>query len=638
MSPIHIISDSERRLLVDSIGSDFFAADKIAENLVVAIHRLNTANWDEISYTSIAEIQRNAALGLPTQIRGSTKVLGRVTPRHFDGAFVDTVSLTIEDVHSNVITSATISDSSLIRRLVDGFHRNQVLDFYGCPVLLPVRTSAGTYKGLGYNFLLADIDSSEDPLQMIQATPHEIEVATATVKRLAKQDGAILAHIRSELIRTIGIKAIEKSPKLDVGLTSVILQALSDGYDSSRSLSHRIHTLVVGSPAVGKKLLAEAIRITNPVSTEGHPAKITVAGVAGRAVNRDGQWTSEPGLIPQAHRGAFIVQDFHHVKDSAKKELMGVFSMVMEDGKVIDSTAARQTHNALTSIHLDLNKVTDLYPSDASTESTKADRVKDIGLSMNVITRFDIAIEIPRDVARQIEIGLEMHIGAKKSAQFPVGETANATDRKLKVLVAFLRSRFAEVEISADLAENHIRTKQRELLDTNRDRLDRLQLLGDYQTRLANSVNKLVFAIARSNARAVATKADADFAFQLLASKLEFLATLEAFNTPESWTIQRPANKVDNRRNFIIENFSGKDVTPETILNDVRKQFGNSVSLSTIRRDLNAVSDKPKHGSFRVREMTHVTTGQGAQIDETETYSRNVREIHKTNQITKRKK
>ena len=36
--------------------------------------------------------------------------------------------------------------------------------------------------------------------------------------------------------------------------------------------------------------------------------------------------------------------------------------MVMEGGVVIDSTAAKQTHSALTSIHLDTNKRTDLFP------------------------------------------------------------------------------------------------------------------------------------------------------------------------------------------------------------------------------------------------------------------------------------
>jgi len=602
MIPTRKISMSEQRFQISTIGTDYTAAEKVVEGIVVAIQRLNSAKWDDIAYSTISGVQRNTMLGFPTKLRGSIKVLGRVTPVHFEGGFVDTVGLTIEDSHSNVIASAKISDASLIRRILESFHRNQVLDFLGCPISLPVRSSADKYKGLGYNFLLADIANSEDPLQMIQATPREIEVAGQTVQRLAKQEGALLAHIRSELIRTIEIKAIEKSPKLDTGLTAVILQALSDGYDSSRSLSHRIHTLVVGSPAVGKKLLAEAIRILNPVSTEAHPAKITVAGIAGRAVNRDGQWVSEPGQIPLAHRGTFLVQDFHHVKDSAKKELMGVFSMTMEDGRVIDSTAARQTHNALTSIHLDLNKVTDIYPSATNGESTKTDRVRDIGLSMNVISRFDFAIEIPRDVARQIEIALEMHVGAKRSAKFPVGETESETGRKLKVLVAFLRSRFAEIEIPADLAKNNIRTKQRELLEVNHNRLDRLQLLGDYQTRLSNSVNKLVFAIARCNARSIATMADVDVAFGLLASKMDFLSTLEEFDTPESWRTPEPQDKVVARQQIIRDQFAGQEVTPEKILPVLQEKLGMKVSVATVRRDLKAIATKPAFGIFRIPE------------------------------------
>jgi len=591
------ITDQENDLLVSEITDNVDGFEDIKKCISSSVKRLNGQDVEKARYATFASMCSSKCVGVPFKARGYICTLNNVVPEYIGLKLIDKFTIVLEDTDGNTISTATIYDDQLIERVKDLFLLHQTFDFFGCIVPRAIFTAADKFKGMAYVLLLRDLYPSVEPLQMIQAERSEIAKAEKLVKTLGKQNGKLIEYIREKLIETIGIKGLEDSPLLDRSLTAVILAALSDGYDSKRSLSHKLHSLFIGSPAVGKKLLTEAARILNPAFEEGHPGKITIPGVAGRAMYKDGAWQSEPGLIPLAHRGVFVIQDFHHVEK--KREIMGIFSMVMEDGKVIDSTAANKTHHALTAIHIDMNKHSDVYLNDTEGGANAGfARLDDLGLSMNVLTRFDYIVDIPRDTERQMDIALMMHTGAQHTSQYPTSRRITETERELKVLVAYLRTEFAEVTIPEDLIENYVRVKQKELVDCNREELHRRQLLGDYQTRLSNSVHKYVFALARGNARSTATKDDVDEAFRLIRTKMTFLATIEHFELPENWNHEPEAKKVLERRQFILNTFAGADVTVEEVQARVRKDFGKDVSLTTIRRDLKEIADKPKHGIF----------------------------------------
>jgi hypothetical protein len=69
---------------------------------------------------------------------------------------------------------------------------------------------------------------------------------------------------------------------------------------------------------------------------------------------------------------------------------------------------------------------------------------------------------------------------------------------------------------------------------------------------------------------------------------------------PESWDVKPAADKIKIRQNFILTEFAGKDVTPEAVQPILQAKFGKMISVTTIRRDLNAVAEKPAFGNFRV--------------------------------------
>ncbi len=594
-----MIAESTLDLLIAEVKETVTGADEVITGIEDSVEALNACELNAVEYTLFSKIKRSWHVGKPVKVRGHIRRIDDVEPDFIGDSLVDHISMELEDTEGNTIRTATIYDDQIISRVIDLYLQYEAFDFYGCTVPQPVYSPSGKFKRIRYAFLISAINPSDDPIMMVRASNAEIKKAAELVKTLSKKPNAIFDYIREQLVQIIGIKGLEDAPTLDLCLKAMIVQALSDGYDVGRSFSHRLHTLVIGSPAVGKKLLTEVARILNPVFTEAHPGKITIPGIAGRAFYKEGSWLSEPGLIPLAHRGVFAIQDFHHV--AKKKEVMGIFSMVMEDGVVIDSTAAKKKHHALTAIHLDLNKSSDIYLAGGKPElPSGAARLADIGLSMNVLTRFDFIAEIPRDSERQMQIALQMHSGTHRTARFPVAKSTTDAERELRVLVAYLRTTFAEVEIPESLVEGHIRSKQQELLEINRNRINRLQLLGDYQTRLANSIHKYVYAIARGNGRAVAIADDVDEAFRFIHSKMEFLATIEPFETPQSWTAPAGANKVLSRREYIAQAFAGNEVTVEEVRTAVITEYGLKVSASTIRRDLQEIAQKTKHGVFHV--------------------------------------
>ena len=64
----------------------------------------------------------------------------------------------------------------------------------------------------------------------------------------------------------------------------------------------------------------------------------------------------------------------------------------MEDGIAIDSTAARWEHEALTSIHLDMNRYSQINPAG------NYDVYTDINIPTNIISRFDFIMDIPANL------------------------------------------------------------------------------------------------------------------------------------------------------------------------------------------------------------------------------------------------
>jgi hypothetical protein len=600
-NPGREITQIERQMLLADIGSEKSAKAirSIADN---AIDLFKKTDWTTVDYEATGSVKRRDNIGRMIKVRGTISDLHDPQPRYLkekdnDDLF-DTTQFTLTDRMGESIDSTTIVGQEFHALL-------QKLRMAGGPVevlgtVVPVRiiTPHGEIKRYSYRLLPCTVIASEDPVQIIQTGNQEMKTVEALVDEMKVKPGGITAYIKSQLVSQIGIKGLEDTPELNRCLDFMILQALSDGYQPERSLSLKLHSLVIGSPGVGKKLLTQSAKILNPVHTEGHASKLTIAGISGTSVYKNQGWHSTPGLIPQAHRGVFIVQDFHSVAN--KRDIMGVLSMVMEDGHVIDSTSARTTHPALTAIHLDMNRQAQLYEKRKKNDKPlpKQIRAVDLGIALNVLTRFDFIAEIPRDVERQMEIALAMQAGVIRSQSSVAESTLIAQARQLTALVALLRTRFAEIEIPERISA-HIVDRQRNLLEMNREKLPDLEILGDFQTRLSNSIVKLIFASARANARHIATLADVETAFHFVRTKLDFLAQIEQFDTPADWDQTQVPEKVQKRRETIVWELSGQEVSVMQA-HEMLLKAGFDVTPLTIRRDLEKVAKNVRWGVFQI--------------------------------------
>ena len=594
------ITQIERQMLLADIGSEKSAKAirLIADN---AIDLFKETDWTTVDYEVTGSVKRRDNIGRMIKVRGTISDLHDPQPRYLkekdnDDLF-DTTQFTLTDRMGESIDSTTIVGQEFHALLQKLRMAGGPVEVLGTVVPVGIVTPRGEIKRYSYRLLPFTVIASEDPVQIIQTGNQEMKTVEALVDEMKVKPGGITRHIKSQLIEQIGIKGLEDTPELDRCLDFTILQSLSDGYQPQRNLSLKLHSLVIGSPGVGKKLLIQSAKILNPVYTEGHASKLTVAGISGTSVYKNQGWHSTPGLIPQAHRGVFIVQDFHSVAN--KRDIMGVLSMVMEDGRVIDSTSARTTHPALTAIHLDMNRQAQLYEKRNNGKPLpKQIRAVDLGIALNVLTRFDFIAEIPRDVERQMEVALSMQEGLIRS-QASVEESALATQaRELTALVAYLRTQFAVIEIPEEISR-HIVERQRRLLEMNREKLPDLEILGDFQTRLSNGIVKLIFASARANARHIATLADVETAFHFVRTKLDFLAQIEQFDTPEEWDQTQVTDKVQQRHARIVYTFGGQEVTVKQVHAELTRD-GSTLKELTIRRDLEKVGRNVRWGVFEV--------------------------------------
>jgi hypothetical protein len=282
--------------------------------------------------------------------------------------------------------------------------------------------------------------------------------------------------------------------------------------------------------------------------------------------------------------------------------VLEIFNQVMEDGHVIDSTAADQTHPALTSIHIDMNKQTDLFPEfPLRGATTLAQRLEDILIPMNTLSRFDVIIEIPRDPQGQMQTALGMYEQSTRStAPAHTGQETAGWARDLQVLVALLRTRHEIVSFPPEIQEA-MRQKQEAFCKTNAKQLADIDWLSDFPTRLTQSVFKIVAAYARMHDRSVACDEDVDMAFHLLRWKSAFLTTLSHhLQTPPAWKVPQR----DALRDWLQERFAGREVQTGEILQTYQDEFDCELEPRTLGRHLQRLEHQRlahhiQHGCWR---------------------------------------
>ena len=181
--------------------------------------------------------------------------------------------------------------------------------------------------------------------------------------------------------------------------------------------------------------------------------------------------------------------------------------------------------------------------------------------------------------------------GVISSAKAMCGAEPDGPDRvqalrRMKVLMALLRDRHPEVNLSPVVAkmEQALEKLVAPLAGCRTDDFDP----STFFRRMANSLRKLVAAAARLGDRSAARSSDVDLVVELLQPKVEFVRTLATAN--------RDLDDKPSRLAAIRRLFGGRVVGPAQVMDAL------GIPRRTVMRDLNEIGEKEGRGRYRIPE------------------------------------
>jgi hypothetical protein len=478
------------------------------------------AFWDGIFAQSITKVLKRSAF-TPVKIVGwigaITQPMTITVPQGDDTVNVKGLRITITDSEGENLESLTAPVEGYQSDLYDVKRENQRIVF--CGAVVPVRRGEKSEN----RFLLWDIIPSWNAEDLIGVDP---AIDTDPIDRICEEEGntkhGIFEYIKRILISKLSITGLNGLLELEKCIDVIIYQAFSDGMNSSPRYSNRIHTLVIGPPGQGKGFLTEIGKILNPVSAQASTVgqKLSAAGLVGTVTRRNQRTVSQPGLLPLTSGGVLAFQDFHQLRKE-KAAVLSIIAQAMEDGRVTDSTSAKATHEATTAVHLDMNRISQVD------RSIRVDSYSDLGIPYNVISRFDFIVELPADLEGTLISLNKSFSGSKTLTSYPQSQSEIAWKRQLQRVVAFMRTRFREVEIPGGVNQ-YILDRVKEEFGLGKEKTGRMdeKLIQDNINRVSRSVLRFVKAIACADHNQVASNDDVDRAFKYVGEKLKFLATI----------------------------------------------------------------------------------------------------------------
>ena len=527
------------------------------------------AGWDAAVPRAIAALCATRLLFEPARVRAT--VIQMSAPQHVllpdDEQSVDSLlmQVRVRDEHGDEIAAVDVTAECLVHKLRRLARGRKQLEFLGRVVPVPKDVQGRTAELL---LLIEDVRRVESALQMLDATDAEIAAVERLLGDIAADGGTPLAYIVSQLQRHLGIVGLEHHGALRLAVEFAVLQAMSVGWIGNAA--GRLHGLLVGSPATGKKLVHTIARVLNPRFQEAHPSKVTVAGVCGAARHARGGYQSDPGLLDLADQGVFSIQDFQSVAPGPRRQLFGAFSMLCEDGRVVDASAAQAERQASTALLIDLNRKSDLgMPSRGFLD--------DIGVPLNLLSRIDLVHVFRADNGMQSDVATKL-LDQLARGGAGVGERLweEPWVRELRLLVAYLRDR---IQPDLNQAAEGLVDRFRDLAAAN----ESSAILAAFYTRLSVSAIKFTMAICRAWARPIADEEVVAETYRFLAPKIQLLRDLDpAISVPRSWTKKA-------RQDWMRGAFGGKTASADDIAAAYEEHTGHGVTYRTVMRDLEQI-------------------------------------------------
>ncbi len=556
--------------------------------------------WLDYDYSKISELQTETDDGKIMKINSTINELedpAFIINDQGEHQFVST--LTFGDENGDKIQSLPISKKRFIsmkQRSLSG-ERTEV-------IAKITKEEHPANKKTGQPKLINKMDiiksrTGDTPLRKIQATKSEIAIVKKFLGKVMSNTNrfVLFNHIKETIIEEFGIVGVNNNPEYSDSLDTIILQAFSGG--KIGNTPGKIHTVIIGSPATGKKLLFEAAKLINFISQEAQSGPLSTPGLVGTCKPINGVRQVDKGLIPMANGGVFGIQDFD--KSQMKPELFGILGPVMEDGISIVTKAGKAKFKSETAIHIDLNRQSDLTLD----RNTMVNIIDDIGLPTFFLSRSDYICELPTNTKRQFKVALE-------SIQKGSGTNSGRCDeiylfckkneishhRFLKLITAYLMEKYTNID--SDNVRPIVEKKFKALIKTNKGNLAQLSNLAMFIMRFKNGIWKFIETATRIQLLKKSNKAAVDMAFHLLSRKLEFLQNID----PVLLVPKYRKSKADLTAEWVFNTFENKIFSIKDV---VKKNKGEKYPLGNIqerqlRNRIKEVCTKKGHNKWTLNK------------------------------------
>lgn len=436
-----------------------------------------------------------------------------------------------------------------------------------------------------YRLLLLAIQERDKPLDLLDATPDEIEAARIWTHSV---DVPFLPRACDVLKEDLSIFT-DDDPVQQEALEVVVLQGSSHGLINDESA--RINVAVLGRPGVGKGKLARAVEVCQPVCKTLEAQCITEDGLYGNSGSAGGHRVVRAGLLAQAHNGALKIEDVHQANDLKNQRIMVALGNVMERGVCNAANASRTSYTAHVAIYVDGNRRSDVEGRKTKLKGL-AQVIHDICVPKNVLTRFDYILERELDVVRTLKtmeaIGKRAVVVGEQPELASVGSL-----RKLKVALALLREEIPAVAIPADVAA-YMQMRFDQIINVDKSILETCDDYVDFICRGIKSYRKFVAAHARLCRRRTATNLDVDVTYGYIHRKFE---TVLRWLLGDASTGPNQQARKAARHWLILNQFAGQTVTLFMV-----KKFLQHVDDRTLQRDLQCLGQHLGDGKWIIND------------------------------------
>lgn len=537
-------------------------------------------DWDDAAPAALHDCKRQAnlhrALRVPATIAEvRDPVVIPVLGERGTVLEVEAMSARFLDPQGQSMWSLNFTGESLIGRVQSQFNRGGMVELLCFPIALPIAIdrrrpaeSIATARR-GFFLHLADLRASSSALHLIGATTGD-RISTARLLATLKKSGVSPGiYLEQLIVQQLNVVGLDTFPLLRTLIRFTVLQALSTG-----RVDHapgRLHGLIIGPPAQGKKLLSLAARALNPTCEQVSPTKVSAAGLVGASRHTEDGWVSEPGAIPRASGGVVVLQDAHGWNRSMVARIAPILQEVMEDGVATDAVSGGIKRAAEAALLFDLNRTAHVRPTgDVVPPASEAALLQ----VRPILSRMDLLCEIPPDVERAWEVARQLY-RSMKSGHVPLED--QPWGRTARLVVAELRDRHHDVDLNPVrglMEDAHSRIER-----ANAQLFNEKPELGDIPARLAISFARYVTAHARARGASRACRADVARSMGFLSMKLAFLAVTGPTWTPMSGSWRGSATEWATR-------YRGEEVATADVKAAYEQATGRRADERTFRRAL----------------------------------------------------